>query len=102
MENENCASSNQTNNSYEYFLQKTKEAHRMSKFRLFIATSIDGYIAREDGSIDWLDSIDHPEGVDYGYAAVYVGSIDIVNHGYERPTKTSSALTSTGLMADYT
>jgi len=80
VENENCASSNQTNNSYEYFLQKTKEAHRMSKFRLFIATSIDGYIAREDGSIDWLDNIDHPKDVDYGYSA-FMSEVDTIIMG---------------------
>ncbi len=45
----------------------------MSQFKLFIATSIDGYIAREDGSIDWLESIDHPKDVDYGYSAFMSG-----------------------------
>jgi len=28
----------------------------MTKFILYVATSIDGYIARPDGSIDWLPS----------------------------------------------
>ncbi|HBK66430.1 MAG TPA: dihydrofolate reductase, partial [Cyanobacteria bacterium UBA11166] len=28
----------------------------MTKFILYIATSLDGYIARLDGSIDWLPS----------------------------------------------
>jgi len=39
----------------------------MSKIKLFIATSLDGYIARTDGSIDWLDNIPQVEGLDYGY-----------------------------------
>lgn len=52
----------------------------MTACRLFIATSIDGYIAREDGSIDWLDSITHPEGVDYGYHA-FMEQIDTVVMG---------------------
>lgn len=39
----------------------------MSVFKLFIATSIDGFIARTDGSIDWLEDMPTPEGVDYGY-----------------------------------
>ena len=57
----------------------------MSKFRLFIATSIDGYIAREDGSIDWLDDLVHPEGVDYGYAnfMVQVDTIVMGRKTYE-------------------
>lgn len=27
------------------------------KISIYIATSIDGYIAREDGSVDWLDCV---------------------------------------------
>ena len=37
---------------------------------VFIATSADGYIARPDGAIDWLDAV-QLEGEDYGYAAFY-------------------------------
>lgn len=35
---------------------------------LYIATSLDGYIARNDGGIDWLSTVER-EGEDYGYAA---------------------------------
>lgn len=43
----------------------------MRKLLLYIATSIDGYIAKDDGSVGWLDELPHPEGEDYGYAQFY-------------------------------
>ena len=40
----------------------------MTKTVLYIATSLDGFIARPDGNLDWLTSIPRPEsGDDYGY-----------------------------------
>ena len=36
---------------------------------VFIATSIDGFIADENGGIDWLHEIPNPTGNDYGYNA---------------------------------
>ncbi|MFN6536396.1 MAG: dihydrofolate reductase family protein [Nostoc sp. EkiNYC01] len=48
----------------------------MAKVTLYIATSLDGYIARSDGGIDWL-SIVEAQGEDYGYAAFYE-SIDAI------------------------
>lgn len=41
----------------------------------YIATSFDGYIARPDGAIDWLDAVEVPEGNDLGYGA-FIESID--------------------------
>ncbi|MFO0554649.1 MAG: dihydrofolate reductase family protein [Polyangiaceae bacterium] len=46
---------------------------------VFIATSLDGYIARSDGSIDWL-SLAESEGEDYGYRA-FCDSVDALVMG---------------------
>ena len=42
---------------------------------VYIATSIDGYIAREDGSIDWLMDLPNPNKSDYGFS-VFLERID--------------------------
>jgi dihydrofolate reductase len=39
----------------------------------FIACSQDGYIARADGSIDWLTALPVPEGEDFGHGAFMAG-----------------------------
>jgi dihydrofolate reductase len=45
----------------------------MPKVILYIATSLDGKIARSDGSVDWLESLPNPNGLDYGYAEFLAG-----------------------------
>jgi len=47
---------------------------------IYIATSLDGFIARQDGSIDWLNHIENPEGSDYGYQD-FISEIDAVVMG---------------------
>jgi dihydrofolate reductase len=42
----------------------------MSDVVLYIATSLDGFIARRDGTLDWLTAFDTPQ-TDYGYAEFY-------------------------------
>lgn len=53
---------------------------------VFIATSVDGFIARENGSIDWLPGEDESVGgEDYGYHA-FLNSVDAIvmgRHTYE-------------------
>ncbi|MEW6194265.1 MAG: dihydrofolate reductase family protein [Bacteroidota bacterium] len=44
---------------------------------VFIAESLDGYIAKKDGNIDWLLEIPNPGGSDYGYND-FIKNIDAV------------------------
>ena len=52
----------------------------MKKIKLYIANSLDGFIARPDGSLDWLDALPNPEQSDFGYYDFY-NTIDTVIMG---------------------
>ena len=47
---------------------------------VFIAASVDGFIARKDGSLDWLTKIENPEKTDYGFQA-FMDRMDAVVMG---------------------
>lgn len=52
----------------------------LKKVILYSAMSLDGFIARENGDVSWLDEVAHPEGEDYGYHQFYDG-VDITIMG---------------------
>lgn len=47
---------------------------------VFIATSLDGFIADKNGGIDWLHSVPNPDGVDMGYGE-FMASVDALLMG---------------------
>ncbi len=57
----------------------------MVDITLYIASSLDGFIAREDGSIDWLPPPVTPE-TDYGFGDFYksVGAVIMGSKTYEQ------------------
>jgi dihydrofolate reductase len=59
----------------------------MRKVTLFIAVSLDGYIARSDGGIEWLSKVERP-GEDYGYEE-FMKTIDTVLIGRKTFEKVS-------------
>lgn len=51
------------------------------KASVFIATSLDGFIAREDGALDWLPGVGSPlPAEDHGYDA-FIATIDVLIMG---------------------
>lgn len=47
---------------------------------IYIATSLDGYIAQADGGLDWLEEIPNPDGSDWGWAE-FIAGIDAIVMG---------------------
>ncbi len=52
----------------------------MKKIKLYIAASLDGYIARPDGDIEWLTGYPSPSNSDYGYKD-FLTTVDTVIMG---------------------
>lgn len=56
------------------------------KFSVYIAASLDGFIARRDGDIAWLTEAPTPEGEDFGYGA-FIATVDVLvmgRHTFEK------------------
>jgi dihydrofolate reductase len=47
---------------------------------VYIATSLDGYIADKDGGVDWLQCVPNPDGDDFGFAE-FIKAIDAIVMG---------------------
>jgi dihydrofolate reductase len=58
----------------------------MPGIKLYIATSLDGFIARENGSIDWLTEYENSPETDYGYSEFYasIGTVLMGRKTYEQ------------------
>ncbi|AKB30563.1 Dihydrofolate reductase [Methanosarcina siciliae T4/M] len=54
--------------------------------KLYIACSLDGFIARENGNIDWLTEYENSSETDYGYSEFYssIGTVLMGRKTYEQ------------------
>ena len=66
----------------ELYADSKPEPDVSTKVSAYIATSLDGFIARKDGGLDWLDEANAtvPEGEDCGFHA-FMGSVDTLVMG---------------------
>lgn len=59
------------------------------KLSVYIASSLDGYIARKNGDLDWLLEIENESGDDFGYSE-FISDIDCIVMGRGTFEKVSS------------
>ncbi|MCV6606792.1 MAG: dihydrofolate reductase family protein [Campylobacterales bacterium] len=50
------------------------------KFSVYIANSLDGFIAREDGDVEWLNNYNQEDKTDYGFDD-FISTVDIIVMG---------------------
>ena len=50
------------------------------RVKLFIAVTLDGFIAREDGSLDWLFELPNPDQTDHGFTK-FIADMDTIVMG---------------------
>ena len=60
-----------------------------NKIRVYIATTIDGYIARKNDSLDWLFALPKVEGIDHGYRQFFseIDTVVVGRRTYEEDLK---------------
>ena len=66
----------------------------MRKVILYVAISLDGKIAKTDGSVEWLEDLPNPENSDHDYVEFYE-SIDVTimgNSTYQQVKESSNKL----------
>lgn len=59
---------------------KAKHVEDIVKVSVYIATSLDGYIARQHGELDWLPTPENNQAEDYGYSD-FIKSVDVIVMG---------------------
>ena len=53
----------------------------MREVKLYIAMSLNGKIAKPDGSVTWLETLPNPDNTDYGYAD-FLATVDTTIQGF--------------------
>ncbi len=59
---------------------KLKKGFLIMTNYIYVAQSLDGFIATKDGGVDWLNEIPRPEGEDFGFAE-FMDDIDAILMG---------------------